>query len=560
MNAPIPELKPYIGAETVILANYLTDRVAAQLGTTQIEQQHFINWLNAYVYDNTKPVVELSGTRPSFEGLKQQFHAILSQRDAWKDVIQAAGGQTILDFITAVGALGQGGIVTALQENNTDGAALTSSIYTLMRMLGVHIRRKIPAYVDVEFQNLTQDNVYIPRLSQFVSNGIGLFNRDPIIVNNGVASVTVRLFVGGITMETYTSNGSPYQIFELGNNDYTISDTDLTCYLEDGRQWRRVEDGLWKYSATDRVFFENTSPDGNVEIRFGNNVYGAIPPANSTLQFVYAKTPGNVNNTSDSGRAVELVALNEWVPDRIKRLTEAESAAYTTNMLNNFRGQTRSGINGGSLERDKEHYRAVGPFLNSGRKGMIRRSDHYAVGLEYPGVVDILFRGQAQLDRYDRNLINVCYVSPLMDGGRAMTAGEWLDFVKYLDDRQIWRLDWVHVPVEPVFIDVEADIYAYRNSNLQSIESYAEYNLLQNFGVRRGSLGFAITLDDIYDSLNLNFENLRVDYVDIKKPLTNIPIGITQFAKLNRPTINVNYTSRRYSSYIPPRPDHVEPA
>jgi hypothetical protein len=553
----ITDYKPYIAAETVKLATYITNKAAISAPT----EQNVILWLNEYVNSQAAPLIELSNVRPNFEAIKQQFHSILSEQDAWKDIIQAGGGETILEFIAIIGSLGQDGIISALQETNLDTASLTSSVYTLMRMLGVHIRRKIPAHVDIKVRQFSsKEQIYIPIYSQFVIDGVGFFNRTAIIMNTNESYKTFRLYQGAVTMESYTSTGLPYQRFELGTNEYDISDTDLFCYLPDGTTYTRVEDGLWNHGKTEKVFYENTTPEGNTELLFGNNIYGAIPPVNSNLQFIYAKTAGPKFNTTQVGKSVSLVAFNTWVPDRIKRATSDETEAYTSLMTSGFNAVTTTPILGGAQEKDKEHYRAVGPFLNSGRKGMIRRNDHYAVALEYPGVVDVLFQGQKEMGSYNRNFINVVWITPVMEGGRAMSDPEWHEFTAFLDERAIWRLEWVHLPPVRIDLDIEARLYASIESDVQGLKSYAEYNVRDSFGLRRGSLGYTVTRSDLNDKLKLNYKNLRVDYVDLISPGFDYPVNKTEYLYINKLNVTVYPTDRNYISYTPPRPEDINPA
>lgn len=553
----ITDYKPYITAETVKLATYITNKATISAPT----EQNVILWLNEYVNSQAAPLVELSNVRPNFEAIKQQFHAILSEQDAWKDIIQAGGGETVLEFIAVIGSLGQDGIISALQETNLDTASLTSSVYTLMRMLGVHIRRKIPAYVDVRMNFLApQDQIYIPTYSQFTIDGIGFFNRIPIVINVNEKFKIIRLYQGAVTMESYTSTGSPYQRFEIGTGEYDISDTDVYCYLPDGSSYTRIEDGLWNHSKSERIFYENTTPEGNTELLFGNNIYGAIPPVNSNLQFVYVKTAGNQFNTTQVGKTVNLVALNTWVPDRIKRSSEQEVEDYSSRVVTTFSGITTTPIIGGAQEKDKEHYRAVGPFLNSGRKGMIRRNDHFAVALEYPGVVDVLFQGQKEMGSYNRNYINVVWITPVMEGGRTMSDLEWTDFTNYLDERSIWRLEWVHLPPIRIDLDIEARLFASLETDIQGLKSYAEYNVRDAFGLRRGSLGYTITRSDLNDKLKLNYKNLKVDYVDLVSPGFDYPVNKTEYLYINKLEVSVFPTDRNYISYSPPRPEDTNPA
>jgi hypothetical protein len=550
---------PYVSADTVKLADFLMSSISGITTASGITKQNLISWLSSFMEANEKIFLELSTTRPDFESIKQQFISRLLQKDTWKDVIQSGGGETILEFVAAIGSLGQAGIVVASQETNLDDAILTSSVYVLMRMLGVHIRRKIPAKTLVILTNSENNALVIPRLSQFSINGIFFFNREPIIFNIGTPTVTTTLYQGQILTDSYLSSGMPYQRYELGQNQFDVADTDVYCFTPAGEEWIRVENGLWNYSANDRIFYENTTPEGNVEILIGNNMYGATPLVNTILNYVYITTNGMESNSNAVGLSVSVVAPNQITPDRIRRANDVATQIEVTRVATVVTGSTIGPIEEGDNGKDRDHYRAVGPFLFSAKKGMIRKNDHYGVGLEFPGVADILLQNQKDIQPYNRNLINVVYVTPLMRDGIPITEAQWNDMINYFVQRQIWRVDWHLDPPREVLVDIRAKLFCSLDSEITNIEPYAEFKLRQKFGIRRGSLGYSLQLNDLYDILKLNYQGLKVDYIEMLEPQIDIPLNKTDYIKINNVELTVDYSRRGYIPFAPPRPEEVIP-
>ena len=549
----------FLTASTPNLAQALLDAVQSFPSNYTYSQQDFINILTKFANDNREIFLQLSTTQPDFESIKQQLIVDLSTRDAWKDIITASGGGTVIDFVASIGAYGQAGIIAALQETNLDTASLASSITLLMRMLGVHILRKVPAKVDVTIDSIfatkygsTYGNtLLIPSFTQFTLGNVQFFNPETIIFEPSVSSIQTTLKQGVVSAYPIISTGLPFQRFEMGNGDFAISDTDVYSYQPDGTEYKRVTDGLYKYNADDLVWYENTTPEGNVEILFGNDLYGAIPPVNNILTFVYVTTSGATANSTIVGATGGITSFSSYVPDRISFSNSTDYANYGAAVIDSVDVTAISGIYGGQDEKDNEFYRAVGPYLGSGRKGMIRKPEHYAKALEFPGIVDVLIRNQKDVDPYNRNYINCVFVTPLMSNNLPMDGKTWLDFVDYMSENQIWRVDWVLAQPTMIPLPIDVSVYGTQDSNLSAIKTYATSAIIQAYGLHRGSLGSSFYLSDLTSYLNLNFQNVKVDYVEYPDTMKNVLIKPTDYLYVDKSTINlfVDTSKRNYPTF-----------
>ncbi len=231
-------LPPYINADITELSEYLFNAFAGQ-NNQAVNKQTVINWLNTYIVNHQEIFVTLNSARPDFEAFKQQFQASLRTKTSWQDVLQAGGGETLLEFICAMGEFNAKGLITSLQEvASYDTAVLTSSVYTKARAQGVHISRGVPAEVNVTLKQSLGGVVSIPHLSQFLIDTVPFFNRETIIFNN-VTNVDAVLYQGQIQKESFVSSGQPYQFFEIGDGTYSIADADLYCFMSDGTEWEK---------------------------------------------------------------------------------------------------------------------------------------------------------------------------------------------------------------------------------------------------------------------------------------------------------------------------------
>lgn len=546
--------RPYIGAEIPPLAEDLRARLLSEMDV-EVAFEVLAAWLSDFAETVYKENLKLSRTRPDFENIKQQFITKLRQSNAWKDIIPAGGGETLLEFIAAIGDYGQTSILRAYDENAYDSARLTSGIYRITRTLGVHIDRRLPAQVQVSLWGSNIGDLAIPSLSQFTVGGISFFNRDTIQFDDNTESnpKIVTLYQGEITTASYTSNGAPFQSFEVGFNDYSISNEDIFCFTDDPNiNYTRILDGPWHYRNGERIFWENTTPNGNVEILLGNGIYGAIPPLGSTLNFVYARNEGATVNTTSLNLPVDLISVNTVVPDRIRQSTPEQEDEIIDTLLSIVGGISISPIKYGDFEKDKEFYRHVGPSIRAANKKMVTRPDHYALGLGFPGVVDVYFQGQRELGRTNRNYINVVGVTVLKRDGTIMSAVEWADYVKYLEEREIWRVNYIRIDPEPVPLNVKGIVYVTRDSDKTNVGSFLKFRLAEFFKIQRGSLGRSVYRNDIEDIMKFKYGSMNVDYAQVINPKIDTILTKLQYPVLGTPEITVEYSDRSFN-IIPPR-------
>lgn len=463
---------------------------------------------------------ELNKVEPDFESIVEQLEQNLQNRDAWKDILAAGTGQTIIEFIAAATTYDQHSIIRAVRETMLDTARIPSSIYTIARMLGVHIVRKQPARVEVQLSRQDEDinNVLtIPKFSEFVINEVPFFNREEITFSRNQRNTDTELFQGFVFSTEFISDGTPFQRFVLGESGFNASDSDVTATSSVDGKYTPTRSGLWHFGGSEKVFFESTLPNGDVEIYFGNDVYGKVPPQNSTITFTYAWTFGRDGNDTRSGFSV------------------------TSSSSFNVTGETLGAISGGDDENTEEFYRILAPDIYSARERVVTRKDHRAITVnEFPGVLDAIFRGQQELNPSNKNFMNVVYVTLLTE--QDWDQNDWQIFLDWIKDKQITSLIYQRVDPNKYTVDVEADVFVSRSGNLSSIRQDIEDNLQGFFRPRLGSLGFSIYLNDIHSLIRQS--SPEIDYIQLKQP--NYPIEVDEigYIILGNLSINVDYSDR----------------
>jgi hypothetical protein len=477
----------------------------------------------------------LSPVKPDFEGILSQLQADLGVRqDTWSDLLTAGTGETLTEWISATGAFNQLSIERSLQELFTDTALQPSSIYRICRMLGVHILRKVPAQVTVTLTRIgSEDSLTINSYSQFTINSQPFFNRSTIFMAVGQDTIDVTLYQGLVNTETFTSDGTAFQRFYVGPADFSLSNDDLFATVgTPPTTFQKTETGLWHYAGNSRVFYENTLPNGQVDILFGNNIYGQSPSIDDQITFYYTTTLGSAGILDRSGDPVTL------------------NGSAVVN------GITISTIQQGANERPIKFYKLLAADLYAARRRMVTRRDHNAIVRTYPGVLDCKIRGQAEVAPGDLRWMNNLDATLITDP--VWSVSQWNQFKIWAQDRfgiattHFNRHDPTLIPTE-----IEVEIYCFNQADLTTTANLVRARLEQFFEVGLGSLGASYYLSDI-DSIVINtvddtapditqdveeFTKL-VDYCKIIKPTDNILLSPLQYTTATI-TVRPYYSTRQ---------------
>ncbi|SRR6266481_923934 len=468
------------------------------------------------------PPIVLSQITPDFEDIASQLISDLSTpTSTWADKLTVDPAQSLIQIVAGVGAASQLSIIRALQESMGDTAQLPSSRYIIARMFSIHIQRKISANTVVTLTNkdITQF-VFIPAYSQFNVDNDFYFNRTAITFNVGVATQIVTLYQGTITTQDFISDGTPFQSFIFGLQDFSTSDIDLFCIVNGTMTFNSITNGIWNYGPNDQIFYENSYPSGEVEVRFGNNIYGKIPPINSTLVFTYALVSGVQGNVSTTGRIVSII---------------------TQPLIS---GVTTTPCVGGLEQKDSSFYSIVGPTIFAANQRAVTRTDYVAQALQYPGVIDAIFRGQADIAPNDIRFMNIVYATILTNP--LFTDIQFQAFITYLKNLATYQVFIERADPSPVPVTVSATISCKLQSNLASIMTTVLSNLNAFFTLKVGSLGFSIYRSDLHDII-LNSDP-NIVFVVINSPNNDILVNQLQYVTLSgTPILTMNYTTRSVS-------------
>lgn len=547
---------PFVTNFARVLANLMKTQYRTRFGDVSSEQLRLE--VQAAIDSLLPERITLSTSRPDYDNVLFRLMREIEKGDAWKDTTLSSTGQMILRMLSADIDFAQFSIMRALQEAFPHTARNPSSIIAAARGHGIHIQRNTPASLTAKFKRGDKLGAFsIPAWSQFsVAESGALFNRHQINFDVNDLEVIAELHEGSVREVEVNSTGVPLQIIEIGDETFGISDVDLRVLI-DGSEWTLSRASIWNADATDKFFWENTLPNGNVEIRFGDGVWGVAPPPGIRAKVLWVETKGFEGNDSRSEQEITWKDAPSGVTLEIESTSPLLSGndRLSVNYYRVFSGDRR-GADGGSQKR------------------AILRKDFRAHAASYPGVFDAVYRGQAELGSNKRSWMNIVGITLLTDP--VFTEQRWQDFVKFmkgggdyegltLDNLEMLRLD-----PTPVVLNVKATIACRINADLASVKARLIQNLTVATTPRIGSLGFNYYKSDVYDLLSglppsqlfgdletvedqvdrRQDLNSLIEYVILDEPTDEIILNTPmKWVKLGTVDLDVRYSKQRRAGF-----------
>lgn len=444
----------------------------------------------------TRPT--LSIIHPDFDDIVTQLRDSLADKDTWKALLAVDTGTILIEAVAASATMLMTAIQNSAEESNTDTAKLASSLKAISRTLGVRLQRKSPGEVDVTITlpSALGTQYLIPPYSSFSGAGVSLFNREAILIPAGDTTVTATLYEGKLKTFNAQSTGQPLQILTVDVPGFTISNDDVLVSV-DSAPLQVVQDGLWHYPVVAgpvEVVQDRTLPTGELELVFGNSLFGFLPPSTATISVTYALTNGAQGNVINfAGNAI----------------------SYT--MDNTLQVVADTPIANGTNEPDAEIYR-TSPLLYASYNRAVSLIDHDAVALQYPSVADARFFGQNLIAPTVKDYMNVVYVYVLQKDGTQLTVGEYADFKEWLLPRAM-PLDYVRKTATTIPIDVEANVFIKNNGDAELVRANVQAAIEALFEPSVGFLGRNLYLSDIYDAIH--DADPFIDYLQLVSPTTD---------------------------------------
>lgn len=446
----------------------------------------------------------LSTLQVDQEQILTQLNDNLSQNPVWIDALTSGVGQTLSNWISSITTYEQYAIQRSLEEAMPDTAQQDYSQYTIARMLGVHLSRKIPGAVPCSLTNTGTATLSIPAYSSFTLTGsIYLFNRTSLVLAPGVAQI-VTLYEGQVVNEDFLSAGGPFQKYYVGTaNTNTISDLDFIAStpsqtIGGSPAYTSTTQGLWEVGPGIQIFYENTMADGTIEVLFGNGTYGAAPSSGNTITFTYVNTNGASGNSLIVGSAIAMVGNS-----------------YVT-------GTNTGAIANGQDEQTADFYKQFAPFIYSSKQRAVTADDFTALALTYPtqNITDIVFLGQKDTHPKDPVWMNLVQYTLLSTA----TTFNYSAFEAWLSTFCIFQTNFYNVPATPVATTLKVNVFCNDQATLANVQANVTNVVLAFFAPKIGTLNANMYLSKLYGAITTS-DLVNISYVQITTPTGDIIIS-----------------------------------
>lgn len=245
-----------------------------------------------------------------FNSLKNNLKAFLKNNTQFKDIDYEGSNINVLLDVLAYNTYLNGFYTNMVaSEMFLDSAQLKDSIVSHAKELNYTPRsfNSAEAQITVDITpSTTVSSIVVPEYTSFTSRvGSNTYtfstSGSQVITtgNNGVYSLTVKVYEGLPTTETFVFNSAnTKQRFVVSNPTIDISSLVVTIY-EDGGQTitpYTKADNLSGITSTSTVYFVQGAENQQYEIVFGDNVFGKKPKDGSTAVVKYRTGSGELPN------------------------------------------------------------------------------------------------------------------------------------------------------------------------------------------------------------------------------------------------------------------------
>lgn len=339
---------------------------------------------------------------------------LLEDSDTFRSLYPGSTANIFVECLSGYAAMLMYRLQTAITNSFLKTAFSEYSIFSIAEMLGVIIRGNTGSKVDVvlERQPFTSTPnlpaFTIPQHTGFTINNLPFYNRETLTFPSSYTQIETTLYQGEIKQKEYTTTGAMNEKFLFGDS-FTV-DISYVTVLVNGVEWKTDYETIMDYTvgeenSTDsvQVVLLRTNVDGTCYIQFGNGIYGALPPAGSIVQILYATTVGAVGNFTG---AQELSINDNLLSDNI----EAPEILQVS-------GARIGAATDGSNRLSASSLKYVSPRLFASNNRAVKRSDYIGQMIYNCNYKDCNFWGeyeQAKKEGYaDNSMMNRVYYTAI---------------------------------------------------------------------------------------------------------------------------------------------------
>ncbi len=218
--------------------------------------------------------------------------------------ISSAYGQ-ILNVLTQISDMNLFYIEDSVTEQNILTASRTQSIYGLARLAGHNPTRAVAATGEIQLKVVTTpimqgSQIIVPNFTKVKclnNSQIYTLNlpQEELRMNVGKATYYAQVIQGEIQTQVVTGTGTPLQSFIIVSKGSELVDNFFIRVYVNGELWKKY-DSILDMPRNGKGYLIKTGISGGVDLYFGNENMGMIPPDGSEIRVEYLTTAGEVGN------------------------------------------------------------------------------------------------------------------------------------------------------------------------------------------------------------------------------------------------------------------------
>lgn len=419
----------------------------------------------------------------NLEGIKAQLITFLKTQDTFKDYnFEGSAINELLNILAYTVQYQNLYLNFISSELFLNTAEIDDNVYKGANTLNYIPKRKSAAYIDVTLQRNASVNVIIPKYSIWNMGSLYLTNIEDITISDDAVH-SIRLYEGIVVTETFTSDGTAFQEYELSNREniddnnfyvYVDSPDGLGGYITSTTRW--VNANTEGFNTGDNAFFIQYFEQ--MSIKFDDGNLFVIPQEDDRVRVIYLNTNGATANGSSG-----TILMND------------PGATNGGNLDIVATSTLRNGVD----EEDIESIKLRAPQFYTTQNRAVTERDYNILFQKYSYYdtfhSGIIWGGEKEYIDQDSELqeltqikdLGHIYISAIKSDYSYLDSGEIDDITEYLTKFKIITLFFTFL--HPVFINIKPVINIKYDSvldlDLTSIEDQINTFLQSNDGFKK---------------------------------------------------------------------------
>jgi hypothetical protein len=266
--------------------------------------------------------MQIDYTSRDFAALKADLVDLIKERTntTWDPTDYSDLGNVLVETFAYMGDIMSHYLDRIANETTIDTAIQRKTLLSFAKLYDYVISGPTPATVNVTFTNISNNTLDIPAGTQVMAPlSFGEYSEVYFETTTSATAIVPGAFITLPCQEGKTVNTDKPDLIDstfnialpanLGTSDgratqaFTIPETgivnpSITVYVGQGvafGNWTYV-DNLFESGPNDKVFTTTPNEDGTIDVVFGDNVNGSIPPSGQLISATYKVSVGSAGN------------------------------------------------------------------------------------------------------------------------------------------------------------------------------------------------------------------------------------------------------------------------